>query len=236
MPDAGYITSAQAQAYTGASAMNQVRQIAGLQAAGAKTIVVLNLPDIGLAPNFTNAALFPTQASPAAAAALSGLTFVNNTTLNAGIATLGDGIVPINVYALFNEILADPSAYGFTNTTSTACNLALTGGSSLFCTPAAYRTPDANETYVFADGVHPSGACPQDAGFGRGLHAQGAGPGVDGRRTAVADVRRSQQRDQQPDLRHAQRRARPGRVQPLRQHRLQPDGLQGDRHHQPDGQ
>jgi outer membrane lipase/esterase len=152
-----YITSAQAQAYTAASAMNQVKQIAGLQAAGAKTIVVLNLPDIGRAPNFTNTALFPSQASPAAAAALSGLTFVNNTTLNAGLATLADGIVPINVYALFNELLADPSAYGITNTTGTACNLLLTGGSSLFCTPAAYRTPDANETYLFADGVHPSG-------------------------------------------------------------------------------
>jgi outer membrane lipase/esterase len=155
---AGYISSAQAQAYTGASAMNQVRQIAGLQAAGAKTIVVLNLPDIGLAPNFTNAVLFPGQATPANSAALSGLSFINNTTLNAGIATLADGIVPINVYAMFNEILADPSSYGFTNTNSTACDLALSGGSSLFCTPAAYRSPDANETYVFADGVHPSGA------------------------------------------------------------------------------
>ena len=155
---AGYINSTQAQAFTGATAMNEVGQLAGLQAAGARVIVVMNLPDIGRTPNFTNAALFPGQATPANAAALSALTFVHNTTLNAGIASLGDGIVPINIYALINEVLADPGAYGITNVTSTACDLTLSGGSSLFCTPAAYRTPDANETYLFADGVHPSGA------------------------------------------------------------------------------
>lgn len=153
----GYITSAQAQAFTGASAMNEVRQIAGLQAAGARVIVVLNLPDIGRAPNFTNATLFPSQASPAAAAALSGLAFVHNSTLNAGLASLADGIVPINVHALINEVMAEPGAFGFTNITGTACDLTLTAGSSLFCSPATYRSPDANETYLFADGVHPTG-------------------------------------------------------------------------------
>lgn len=156
---ASIITSAQAQAYTGASALNAVRQIGGLQAAGAKTIVVFNLPDIGRAPNFNNAAIFgSTQANPANAAAISGLSFVYNQTLDAGLATLGDGIVPINVYGLVNEILADSTHYGFTNTASTACNLALTGGSSLFCTAAALREPGANQSYLFADGVHPTGA------------------------------------------------------------------------------
>ncbi len=155
---ASAITSAQAQQYTALSAANAIGQIGGLQDDGANYIVVLNLPDIGRAPNFTNATLFPTQASPAASQAVSGLVYIYNTQLNAGLASLADGIIPINAFGLVNEILADPSAFGFTNTTATACNLALTGGSSLFCTPAAYVSPDANLTYLFADGVHPSGA------------------------------------------------------------------------------
>ena len=155
---ASIITPAQAQSFTGASALNAVAQIGGLQAAGANYIVVFNLPDIGRAPFFNNTTIFPNSASSGNAASASGLTFVYNSTLNSGLATLGDGIIPINVYGLVNEVLAAPSLYGFSNTTGTACNLLLTGGSSLFCTPAGYRSPDANQTYLFADGVHPTGA------------------------------------------------------------------------------
>lgn len=144
----GLITAAQAQAFTGASALTAVGQIGALQAAGASHIVVLNLPDIGVTPAFVNT---PNQAS------VSGLVFVYNSTFNQGLASLADGIIPINAYGLINEVLADPAAYGFSNVTGTACNLALTGGSSLFCTPAAYVTPTANVDYLFADGVHPSG-------------------------------------------------------------------------------
>jgi outer membrane lipase/esterase len=146
---AGIITGAQVQAYTGASAQTAVGQIGALQAAGANYIVVLNLPDIGQTPAFRGT---PSQGS------VTGLILIYNATLNAGLAQLGDGIIPVNAFGLVNEVLANPAAYGFTNVTGTACNLALTGGSSLFCTPGAYVTPDANETYFFADGVHPTGA------------------------------------------------------------------------------
>ena len=139
---------ATAQQVTGQSAQIAVGQIAALQAAGAQYIVVMNLPDIGVTPQFRGTAQ---------SASVSGLVFVFNNTLNAGLATLGDGIIPINTYGLINEIMLDPGRYGLDNVTGTACNLALTGGSSLFCTPAAYVSPDANETYLFADGVHPTG-------------------------------------------------------------------------------
>jgi outer membrane lipase/esterase len=143
------ISSAQAQLFTGASALTAVAEIGALQDAGAEHIVVLNLPDIGLTPSFRGTA---------AQASVSGLVFVYNDTFNSGLASLDDGIIPINAYGLIGEVIADPGAYGFTNVTGTACNLALTGGSSLFCAPGAYTSPDANETYLFADGVHPSGA------------------------------------------------------------------------------
>ena len=139
---------ATAQQVTGQSAQIAVGQIAALQAAGAQYIVVMNLPDIGVTPAFAGT---PSSAS------VSGLVFVYNTTFNTGLASLADGIVPINTYGLINEIMLDPGRYGLTNVTGTACNLALTGGSSLFCQPGAYVAPNANETYLFADGVHPTG-------------------------------------------------------------------------------
>ena len=138
------LTSAQVQNFTGASALTAVGQIGALQAAGARTIIVSNLPDIGATPFGT---------ASGSAASISGLVFLFNSTLDGGIATLGDGIVPLNTFALINEVLAAPSTYGFTNTTGAACTV-----SSLFCTPASYVTPTANQTYLFADGVHPTGA------------------------------------------------------------------------------
>ncbi|MEO8161134.1 MAG: autotransporter domain-containing protein [Arenimonas sp.] len=145
----GLITAAQAQSFTGASALTAVGQVGALQAAGAKHIVVLNLPDIGLTPAFVGTA---SQAS------VSGLIFVYNSTLDGGLATLADGIIPINAYGLINEVIADPASFGFSNVTGTACNIAvLPNNSSLFCSPAAYVTPTADQDYLFADGVHPSG-------------------------------------------------------------------------------
>ena len=162
----GLITGAQAGQFTGASAAAAITQIGALQAAGANYIVVLNLPNIGATPAF---------AGTPGAASVTGLITIYNQTLNAGLANLQDGIIPINAYGLVNEVMANYSAFGFTNITGTACNLALTGGSSLFCTPGAYVTPDANETYMFADGVHPTGAT--HAILAQAVQAEIAAPG-----------------------------------------------------------
>lgn len=53
---------------------------------------------------------------------------------------------------LFNEIIAERAAFGITNVTGTACT-----GSSLTCTRATLVAPNANETYILADSVHPAG-------------------------------------------------------------------------------
>jgi outer membrane lipase/esterase len=146
----GFISSTQAQTFTGASALTAVGEIGALQAAGANYIVVLNIPDIGKAPAFATS---PSSTS------VSGLVVTYNETLNAGLASLDDGIIPVNAFGLVNEVMADPGTYGFSNVTSTACNIAvLPGNSSLFCSPATYVSADANETFLFADGVHPTGA------------------------------------------------------------------------------
>ncbi len=130
-----------------------VQQVARLQAAGARNIVVLNLPNLGATPQFSSGPL-------AAAGPLGTLATVGyNQALSQGLASLGVGIIPINVFGLVDEIRANPGTFGFTNVTGTACNLGIIpGGSSLFCNPNALVAPGANNTYFFADGVHPTGA------------------------------------------------------------------------------
>jgi outer membrane lipase/esterase len=129
------------------AATQEVGNIKALQDAGAKTIVVFNIPDIGKTP----AAM---AGGAAAAAGASTLALAYNGTLNGGIATLGKGIVPIDTYSLLNEIIAQPGKYGFTNVTTPACTTA----SSLTCTPATLVAPDAGKNYLFADGIHPTNA------------------------------------------------------------------------------
>ena len=130
-----------------------IQQVGRLQAAGASNIIVLNLPDLGVTPQFSSGAA--AAASPLATLG----TISYNTALSQGLSQLGTGIIPINVFGLVNEVRANPGAFGFTNVTGTACNIAaLPGNSSLFCNRNALVAPDAANTYLFADGVHPTGA------------------------------------------------------------------------------
>ena len=124
--------------------------IGDLQDAGARTIVVFNQYDGGLTP-----AQLGTTNQPVASA----MTAAYNDRLNAGLANLADGVVPINVFALFDEFIADPALYGFTNVTDPACG---GGTASLICgAPGSGNVytyaPGTNLTYLFADGGHPTG-------------------------------------------------------------------------------
>lgn len=139
-------TPATAQANTVAAATSYVQQIARLQGAGANYIVVYNLPNLGATPQF--------GANPTQASSVSQITVVYNTALEAGLAQLGDGLIPINTFGLITEITLNPGLYGFTNITGTACGAV----SSVACGPGQYVNPGAADTYLFADGVHPTGA------------------------------------------------------------------------------
>jgi len=147
LAQAGTITAAQAQAAVGLAATQYVQQVAALQAAGAQNVIVFNLPDIGQTPSGR-------AGGAAASAQITAITGLYNNTVQAGLNSLGGNVLRVDISGLFGEILANPAAFGFINTTTPACGA--TG--SLICTPANLVTPDANQTYVFADGVHPTGA------------------------------------------------------------------------------
>jgi outer membrane lipase/esterase len=146
-------TQAQAEANIVTAAQQEVKLLGELQGAGAKNILVFNLPNIGLTPDAT-------EEGPTAAAALTELSLVFNAQLNAGLGQLNKGIIPVNTYALLNQVIANPGAYGFTNVTTPACGV---GSTSVECGPQGSGlpytyAPGTNETYLFADGVHPTTA------------------------------------------------------------------------------
>ncbi len=144
---AGLISAAQVQANITMAATDTLAQIARLRDAGAKRIMVFNLPDIGNTPLGKSTPTAPFSA-------LSGL---YNSTLQAGLTSLNVDIIPMNMFGLFNEVIANPASFGLTNATSPAC----TTPSSLNCTAGTLVAPNADKTYAFADGVHPTPASHQ---------------------------------------------------------------------------
>ncbi len=133
------------------------RAIQRLQDAGARHIVVFNLPDPGATP------FAQSIPDPRFSATLTALAQGYNEALDAGLGSLDDGIVPIDAFGLFDQVVRDPAKYGFTNVDGTACAPLSEAVNALACGPAgslspATYAPGANESFLFADGKHPSGA------------------------------------------------------------------------------
>lgn len=139
---------------TAAAAQAEVGMLGQLQAAGARYVVVYNLPDVGKTPASA-------VGGPAAQAGGTQLALVYNGILSTGISQLssnGLNVIPVDTFRLLNEVIASPSTFGFTNVTTPACS-----GSSVQCGPAGAGLPfsyaaGTDQTYLFADGVHPTTA------------------------------------------------------------------------------
>jgi outer membrane lipase/esterase len=139
---------ATAQATMGAAAATAARNVAGatsqLAGMGARSILVLNLPDIGAAPAFNT--------GPAASlASYSALTF--NTALASDLAAVaaarpGANIVQVDIAGLFQAAIANPGAFGFSNVTQGCVFVA-----ACLAAPAAQQN-----AYLFWDTVHPTAA------------------------------------------------------------------------------
>lgn len=144
------ITNAGAPAATtiASAVTSEIGIVTQLRNAGAKYILVATVPDLGLTPAF--------RAQGAAVQATgSALSTTYNTSLFNGLASSGLRVIPLDTFNLLREITASPAAYGFGNITGTACQPQITAN-SLTCNPSSYVTPNAPNTYLFADGVHPT--------------------------------------------------------------------------------
>jgi phospholipase/lecithinase/hemolysin len=118
--------------------INQTLNIQRLIDAGATQFIVPNLPPLGLVPRLNGS---PTTSVPATAAAK-----LYNEVLGGGIALLRDfnfgrrlNLSQLDVFSLFNEIVAAPSNYSLVNVTASSQGVAV--------------DPD---TYLFWDDLHPT--------------------------------------------------------------------------------
>ena len=140
-----------------AAADATVAQVRRLREAGARIVVVSNVPDISLTPYAVNL-------GPLVQGALGALAGEYNRKLDAGIREGEDGVVPVNLHALIREIAANPGTYGFTSVTGTACGAPNASSAvSILCGPEGTPSPvtyapGAGRTHLFADRSHPSGA------------------------------------------------------------------------------
>ncbi|HEX4523546.1 MAG TPA: autotransporter domain-containing protein [Casimicrobiaceae bacterium] len=147
LAQAGLITPTDVQTNVATAAVQVVQQVGILNAAGARYIMVFNLPDVGSTPF---------GRSSGQAASITALSSFFNSTLSTGLDALHIDVIRLNVFSLLDEVVANPAAYGFINATSPACTVP-----SLVCTSSTLVAPNAAQTYVFADSVHPTTATHQ---------------------------------------------------------------------------
>ncbi len=102
-----------------------------LIADGAQHILVPGVPNLGLTPDFQGDAAATEYAEEFNAALVAGLP---------------SGAIYVNTFALLDNVVADPSAYGITNTTTPCLNTASS-------TPSVCADPGQ---YLFWDGFHPT--------------------------------------------------------------------------------
>ena len=139
---------AQAQAIIGGAVTAQIGLVGALTQAGAQYILVPTIPDLGLTPS--------SRAGGAAAMAQgTALTNSYNSALFGGLASAGLHVIPLDTFHFLQEVVANPGAYGITNVTGTACQPQITA-QSLTCNPTSLVNPGAPNSYLFADGVHPT--------------------------------------------------------------------------------
>lgn len=72
----------------------------------------------------------------------------------AGLATLNGNIVRVDIAGLFDEVIANPTQYGLTNTIGIACPIGTSADECQSSTPGFSSAQD----YLFADRLHPSPA------------------------------------------------------------------------------
>ncbi|RZA16743.1 MAG: autotransporter domain-containing protein, partial [Lysobacteraceae bacterium] len=141
---------AQAQAILGGAVAAQVGLVGALTQAGAQYILVPTIPDLGLTP--------ASRAGGAAAMAqATGLTTTYNNALFGSLASANLHVIPLDTFHFLQEVVANPGLFGITNVTGTACQPQVTA-QSLTCNPTSLVNVNAPNTYLFADGVHPTSA------------------------------------------------------------------------------
>lgn len=134
---------------------------------GAKYILVPNIPDVGLTPETIqadekikdNKLLEETLGKDVFKKTGNTLATTYNETLYEGIKNTGANVIPLDTFSLLQKVAKNPSAYGFSNMNGTACTNKDDKGNieSLKCGRDDLDKENANNSYFFADSIHPTG-------------------------------------------------------------------------------
>lgn len=134
------------------AAKEQADEIARLHAAGAKYILVPSIPDLSLTQRYA-----VSKKADAGSAKLGSMLY--NNTLYGELSKSDANVIPANTFALLQEAVGNYQAFGFkVSNTDYACKKApIEALTSIRCNRSLLKTPTANEDYIFADDIHPSG-------------------------------------------------------------------------------
>lgn len=157
------------------AAQDQVLIVNTLHDNGAKYILVPNIPDVGLTPETIqgdillqqtiegNDALKELLGPDALKETGSQLAASYNDALYEGIKNTDANVIPLDTFSLLQKVAENPSAYGFSNMSDKACTNKNEEGKveSLKCGRDDLAEPEAENSYFFADGVHPTGRAHQ---------------------------------------------------------------------------
>ena len=143
------LTSTQQQQAVADAVNNEVAVIGGLATHGAQNFLVLDVPDLGKTP-------YELDHGAAAAQSASSLASLYDTDLAAALQPLeASGALKIDLvdtYSVLDGVIANPSAYGFTNVTTPIWSGGLTNASS----GSLQATGSAQSQFLFFDSLHPS--------------------------------------------------------------------------------
>ncbi len=122
-------------AFVAQAMTNLTTVLTSLHTAGARHVLVMNLPDIGITPF---------GRTSGQSGQLTSLSSVFNTALEDAIAGLDFDVALVDNFRGLRQIVADPAAFGFTNVTSSCLN-----GTTVVGNP---------DEFLFWDNVHPTAA------------------------------------------------------------------------------
>lgn len=142
---------------TGAAAVTagvdaELASISTLSSEGAKNFLVVNVPNVGIIPEFA-------QDHPSLASAATTYSQLYDTELSEGLATLdpplaaGTALHEFNLYALNKHLLANAASHGFTNTTDRCfTDTPLSAATTMRCGPNGQNI----DSYIYWDDIHPT--------------------------------------------------------------------------------
>ena len=163
-------------AYVTDGVQSELQGLATLVGAGAKNLLVVNVPNVGLIPEFT------TYSPAGQAAAATAFSMSYNAQLAAGVSALvaanpSDNIKLFDLYSFNNDIAANPGSLGITNNTQ-ACYISyggVTNNNPLVINPACGPIdPVTGQAanigqFQYWDPIHPT--VQVHAAFGNALYA-----------------------------------------------------------------